>query len=532
MQARSQIFLFAGPLLVTMWLACVVQADSPMPGVSQQSSGPSSEVNKRNLPTVLADQIFFSRPAASDESAMQVERLFNREQTTVSFSELGKSSNKTNVSYIDESIPQRPPDSVSFSELGKSSNKTNVSYVGESIHQRPPDSVFFSEPNPFFDETDTAQSTSLVGPALPAYFSPSGSTSTAVPLVFHQDAGAPRLLSPTAPRPLARKNGATDTRSTRTAGDDQTLGEAPQETDADRQFLRQDSILLDPGQYQIDMTLQYLFDEKDFVLAQTINGNLQIDEARQRRRLLLVPIEFRLGLTSNLQGFINVPFGWSNTEFIFGATDEFSNNVGIGDVSAGLTRILFDGKVSPSKVIPLQILGNLSFSAPTGKSSFASSLSSPGSSLGRGSWSVSSALTFIHTYDPLVAFYGFGLSRPFESTIDGFSVKPGQQIFYRFGVGFAVNPKVTLSTSFIGSFIGETKVNGIGAAGSMIQPTLLRFAATFVKSEKSGRSKISGNKASGSGKKRRAPVRTIEPFVNFGLTEDSIDVLFGISRTF
>jgi len=506
MQATSRIFLFACLLLVALWLECIVQADSPTPGVSQQSSGPSSEVNKRNLLTVLADQMSFSRPAASDESAMQVEKLFNSEQTTVSFSELGKSSNETNVNYADESILQRPPDSV-----------------------------FFSEPNPFFDETNTAQSTSLVGPAPPAYFSPPGSTSIAVPLVFHQDAAAPQLLSPTAPRPLARKNGTTDTRSTRTAGDDQTLGEAPQETDADRQFLRQDSILLDPGQYQIDMTVQYLVDEIDFVLAQPVGDNLVIGESRLRRRLLLVPIEFRLGITSDLQGFVNVPFGWSNSESVFGATDDFSNTIGIGDVSAGLTRMLFDGKVSPRKVIPLQILGNLSFSAPTGKSSFASSLSSPGSSLGGGSWSVSSALTFIHTYDPLVVFYGFGLGRRFESTIDGFSVKPGQQIFYRFGVGFAVNPKVTLSTSFIGSFIGETKVNGIGAAGSMQEPMLLRFAATFVKSEKSGksgRSKTSGNKASGSGKKRRAPVRTIEPFVNFGLTEDSVDVLFGISRTF
>lgn len=296
---------------------------------------------------------------------------------------------------------------------------------------------------------------------------------------------------------------------------DQKIGEAPEKTTAYIQFLRRDSILLKPGEYQLDISPRYMLDEADFTLAQTINNTLIIGEARRRRRLLLIPVELRFGVVEDVQAFVNVPFGWAHNEFDFGPGDQFDSDSGLGDVSAGLTRLIYKGEGPAGP----QVLTSMAFSAPTANASVATSLSSPGSTLGLGFWTLSADLTFIHTYDPLVIYYGAGYRARFENTIDGFDVSPGDQFFYRFGLGFAVNPKVTLSAMFMGSFIGESKINDVSIPGSILEPLQVRLAATIVLGKAI----------------RECPttlVRTIEPSVTFGITEDAIDSIIGVSYTY
>jgi hypothetical protein len=239
---------------------------------------------------------------------------------------------------------------------------------------------------------------------------------------------------------------------------------------------------------------------------------LLVGEARQRQRLLLVPLELRLGLTPYTQAFVNVPFGWSNSEFAFLDYDEFSNTGGIGDVSAGLTHLILEG----DEVLP-DLLGTLAFSAPTGNSDIVSSLSTPGSTLGEGFWSLSADLTLIHTYDPVVLFYGGGYRHRFQNTFENdIEIDPGAQFYYRFGAGFAVNPRVTFSASFFGSFLAEDTVNDIEVEGGIREPMQLRLATTIVRD-----AKPRGHRS----------VKTVEPYVDFGLTDESIDTMFGISWT-
>jgi hypothetical protein len=127
-------------------------------------------------------------------------------------------------------------------------------------------------------------------------------------------------------------------------------------------------------------------------------------------------------------------------------------------------------------------------------------------------------LTFIRTYDPIVVFSGFGYRHRFENTFDGgLTVDPGKQIFYRFGAGFAVNPRATFSASFLGSYITEDLVNGVRLAGDIREPMQIRLALTIADKEKS---------------KPHESVRTIEPFVTFGLTRAAIDATFGVTRTY
>lgn len=294
--------------------------------------------------------------------------------------------------------------------------------------------------------------------------------------------------------------------------EEQKLGEAPEETNTELQFLRRQSILLDTGEHQFDVTFQYLLDESDVVIARLNNGLLEIGEVRRRQRLMLLPIEFRYGLTPVTQVFVNVPFGWANSETIFLSQDTFENTGGIGDVSAGFTRQLIEG----NEHFP-DVLFTFAFSAPTGDSRLATSLLTPGVALGQGFWTVSAGLSMIQVYDPVVFFYGFGYRHRFQNTFDnGVRVNPGKQIFYQFGAGFAVNESVTLSSTLAGSYITDDYINGVRLPGSVLEPLNLRIAATVTKGKPA-----KGNRS----------VRTIEPFVNFGLSEEAIDATIGISCT-
>ncbi len=298
----------------------------------------------------------------------------------------------------------------------------------------------------------------------------------------------------------------------RPAGQPPTIGQAPEQPRP--QFLASDSILLDPGEYEFDITLQYAYDQADFASVDIRNNVLIFGEANRRQRLLTAPLEFRLGLSPVCQAFVNVPFGWSDSEFSFAGNDVFTDAGGIGDVSAGLIRQLIEGNAHCPTV-----LATAAFSAPTGKSTLATSLSVPGTALGEGFWTTSIGLSFIQIYDPIVVFYGFGYRHRYENEFEGgFEVEPGKQVYYRYGVGFAVNPRVTLTATFLGSYISEDVINGIRLAGGKREPMQLRLGATISRYTKKDEC-------------QEGP-KTIEPFLVFGLTEESIDSVFGVSWTY
>jgi hypothetical protein len=293
---------------------------------------------------------------------------------------------------------------------------------------------------------------------------------------------------------------------------EQTLGQRHEETNEPLQFLRRQTVLLEPGEHQFDVGVSYLNDMSDFPVLITDGVDFGVVRGQARQRLLSVPLELRVGVAPYTQAFVNVPFGWSNSEVSFNGSEFTEDEGGIGDVSAGLTRQIVIG----NQYYP-DVLASLAFSAPTGDSSITTALGTPGSSLGQGFWTLTGGLSFIQTYDPLVFFYGLGYTFRFQNEFgDNIEIEPGDQVFYRFGAGFAVNPHVTLSAAFTGSVIGRDKVNGIEIGGSVREPMSIRLAAT-----------ISRRK----GSKTHSSFKLVEPYVNFGLNEDSIDTVVGISWT-
>ncbi len=288
-----------------------------------------------------------------------------------------------------------------------------------------------------------------------------------------------------------------------TLAEAESLGEAPE--DNSLQFLRADTVLLKPGDFQFDYGFAYTkFDRTTPVIVATDAGNV-VEHAELRLRELRVPFEIRYGLARRVQLFLNVPFGWVNSEFSFPGFDEFENDGGIGDIVFGGSFLLRENDPcnKPDAILTFAAV------APTGNDPFpAVGASTAAPSLGNGFWSLASNLLFIKNYDPVVLFYGAGTRQNFDTEFNGQEFRAGGEYNYQFGVGFGVNSKVTFSTRFNGAYVTESRLDGQRIQGSIQEPMTLGLAMTIAKNKK-----------------------LIEPFVDFGLTDDASDARFGITWT-
>ena len=291
----------------------------------------------------------------------------------------------------------------------------------------------------------------------------------------------------------------------------ETLGEEPDEQPL--QFLRQVTPLLAPGKWQLDYGVQYLFAETLF--PSVVGDPAILTETRVRQRLVTIPLEFRYGLCQGAQVFIHAPFGWSNTELAYVGQDESTSTGGIGDVTAGLTYLLRQGDNCRPDII-----GTVALTARTGNagSLIANSLFNPQSQLGQGFWAVSGNVLVVHSCDPLVIFYGVGarfrFSRDFTDVFDVFpeddyNVDPGEEYSYQLGVGFAVTPRITLSTSLFGGYVVEDRINGDRLELGNLEPIRMRLAVTIAR-----------------------PSNIVEPYANIGMTNDAPDAVIGITWTY
>jgi hypothetical protein len=291
---------------------------------------------------------------------------------------------------------------------------------------------------------------------------------------------------------------------------DQKLGQAPQ--DYTHEFLRQEAVLLKQGQWQVDVGFDYLVMDHSFTQLAISGTTIPVD-SELRRRLMLVPVDLRYGLTDCMQLFANVPFGWANTEesYVLSPTvnsDTFQNQGGIGDTDFGFSYLVHK---SCGQSCDPDIIATMDVTAPTGKGSFFDALFlSPQLTLGQGLWAASWNVLFIHTYDPVIFFYGFGTRHPFAREFDGYDVVPGAQYNYKAGVGFAANERVTFSAMLYGSYIAEPLVDGQRVKGDALEPIYLRFAVTIAKCNNC----------------------IFEPFVNIGLTSDAANTIFGVTFTY
>ncbi|MDG2222503.1 MAG: hypothetical protein P8L85_14085 [Rubripirellula sp.] len=323
---------------------------------------------------------------------------------------------------------------------------------------------------------------------------------TQISLARRQALG-PQLENPPAgiadlPEPIAAASvGQGASASGATESPIERYGEAP--VDRSRQFLRSVSPLLRPGQWQFDYGLVYALQEFNFPVL--IGANPA--RADLRSRALFVPLAVRYGWNRRTQLFANLPVGWANTELATPVVDDDSGKGGLGDCTFGITRLLHQNSCNGQTLI-----GTLRAVAPTGTE--ASPLVLTGAGLGNGVWRMGGDLLVVRSLDPCVLFYGAGYTYSFQRDFDGVQVELGHEFQYNFGLGFAANERVTLSTAFLGSYITETRFNDQLVPNSDQEPLRIRLAATIAQN-----------------------CRIVEPFVNFGLTETAPAAELGIVWT-
>ena len=126
---------------------------------------------------------------------------------------------------------------------------------------------------------------------------------------------------------------------------------------------------------------------------------------------------------------------------------------GFGDISGGLRyRLVHETQKWPEIILATDFL------APTGGEPNTSKFDQ---TLGNGYWQLSGGLTIIKSFDPAVLFGGLGYAHRFDSTLRGVDVQWGDKFSFNYGMGFALNQKLTASGQFLATYEERTKVNGV-----------------------------------------------------------------------
>jgi hypothetical protein len=274
---------------------------------------------------------------------------------------------------------------------------------------------------------------------------------------------------------------------------DERLGEPPEE-DYRQVFLREVLVLLEPGQVQLEFSLEYLRDE--FSNIRTRAGSFSTVA--------------RVGLPHQIEVFLDLPLSLSKQEAFAsedGITSIEEQDSGIGDVSAGLNFAL----VRESANWP-HILGTLIYSEPTGDdvdpTGPLGAVLGPGAiALNQGRRSATAGVTLVRSSDPAVLFGGFLFTYFDDESVSGVEIEDGHLFIYRFGMGFAVNDQLTLSGLFSGAFKTQTKLEGERVLGSDVEPMTLRSGLTYAFSRN----------------------QYIEPAVTFGLNDDAADAVLNLA---
>jgi hypothetical protein len=281
------------------------------------------------------------------------------------------------------------------------------------------------------------------------------------------------------PAPGAESSAAAQSGAPGSFGEVEKLGDAPPNNTLE--FLRQQAILLKPGQWQFDWGLAYTVFNYNAAIPIVNNSGTVVGVANERERLQLLTIPFavRYGICDGLQAYVNAPLGWSNTEITNDNGGSLTNNFGgMADMSAGLNWQIMKGC---GAYVP-DVIASVGFIAPTGHATFATSLLAPNSALGQGFWDITCSVLAVHSIDPVVFYYGGGYVHRFDASFgNNLEVEPGQEFDYLFGVGFAVNPWVTISGTFIGNYLTRFGVNDVSIPGSDLDLMRFRVSVTVVK---------------------------------------------------
>jgi hypothetical protein len=120
-----------------------------------------------------------------------------------------------------------------------------------------------------------------------------------------------------------------------------------------------------------------------------------------------------------------------------------------------------------------------------------------------GEWEVGGEITLVKTLDPVVLFGRLGYTHRFGDL--------GDRVSASMGMGFSLNDRVSYNMQVIGAFVDRPDVDETTLGGpSTLELVSLQFAVTVLVSRR----------------------LFVEPVVNFGLSDDAVDVVVGVNLPF
>lgn len=270
------------------------------------------------------------------------------------------------------------------------------------------------------------------------------------------------------------------------------IGQAPDDTEDIRLiFLRQSTVLLRPGQVEVETGMDY----------QHTQSVSSIFNARFRQ--FQMPLAARVGLFNRGEAFVTIPAAYARRDLGFADSVVSSDESGVGDLVAG-----FNYELRRESAGGPDIIASVGTSMPTG-----SKPDEEGLSLGTAHWTATAGVQFIKIADPVALFGGVRYEHQFPARYflgDAVhDVDPGGTAGYNFGFGFAVNEYVSLSAQVTGSYQGDARADGLRVFATSREPVALRTALTYQYSRGT----------------------YIEPSVAIGLNDDTPDFALGVSFT-
>jgi hypothetical protein len=267
-------------------------------------------------------------------------------------------------------------------------------------------------------------------------------------------------------------------------------------------FLREQRVLFRQGELELELSTFYSMDTREEL--RSVDGSIAVP-AEITNRSVLPTLIVRYGLVNNLELDVEIPFfGYAEEETDFRVEGiqtmegiiqieriRTIDDQGLGDIVGRLRYQLWREQGGRPDVI-LDLNGK----SRTGDDPL----------LGTGHWNVGGGITLVKTLDPVVFFGRLG----YTYTLEQKGRDPGDEISYSIGMGFSLNDRVSFNMQAIGAYVGRTERDGEKIPGSSLEIFSLQFGVTVLVTR----------------------YLFVEPVVNFGLTDDAVDVVVGVNVPF
>ncbi len=281
------------------------------------------------------------------------------------------------------------------------------------------------------------------------------------------------------------------------------------------------AVLIGEGRLEIEPSVSFSFTDRNRLDVRGIDivENVFIGAIEVRnveRNTLTGAVSMRYGITDRLQFSASVPYLFSRSKSFLPPTVQREGQLGedvestrssddLGDISFGLTyHLLQEQGWKPDLTVAVDV------KTDTGSSPF--EVGPDESASGTGFWGAGVGATLLKIRDPAAIFVNANyFFHKKESNVGAFdSVDPPDNWGFGFGVSYALNPFVSLTSSFNNRWVQKTKLNGQEIDGSDQRNASIGFGLSY---------------GLGGG-------RSFDVTASFGLTDDSPDYTVTVAMPF